>query len=313
MYTSSPRARGFRARLLRWYGRHGRALPWRRTRDPYRILVSEVMLQQTQVARVLPAYGRFLRRFPTVRSLAGAALGDVLVEWSGLGYPRRARDLHRAAVAGRGRIPTDVAGLDALPGVGAYTAGAVACFSTGAPVAFADTNIRRVLGRVLLGRTATEREAVELDAALVPARDAARWHHALMDLGATVCVARAPRCDACPVRDACLAKGADAAPAARRRAAFATSDRRVRGAIMKLLAARRRVDLGTLRKTIPDPRVPRLLAQLADEGLLTVGSGSAGLPGIRRARASRSSRAPRRGSSPSPMRPAGRTSAGWPR
>lgn len=299
LYTSGPRARDFRARLVRWYGRHGRALPWRRTRDPYRILVSEVMLQQTPVARVVPAYGRFLRRFPTMRSLARATLGAVLVEWSGLGYPRRARDLHRAAVAGRGRVPRDVAGLDALPGVGAYTAGAVACFSTGAAVAFADTNIRRVLGRVLLGRTATQREAVELDAALIPPRDAARWHHALMDLGATVCLARAPRCDACPVRAACLAKGADPAPAVRRRAAFATSDRRVRGAIMKVLVARRRVDIRTLRKALPDRRVPRLLARLADEGLLTVASGSAGLPGVRRARASRSSRALRRGSSPS--------------
>ena len=278
MYTLGIRARGFRACLMRWYGRHGRALPWRRTRDPYRILVSEVMLQQTPVARVVPAYGRFLRRFPTLRSLARATLGEVLVEWSGLGYPRRARDLHRAAVATRGRMPTDVATLDALPGVGAYTAGAVICFSTGAPVAFADTNIRRVLGRVLLGHTATEREAVELDAALVPRDGAARWHDALMDLGATVCLARAPRCGGCPLYDACRAKGADAAPAPRRRAAFATSDRRVRGAIMKILVRDREIGIRTLKKHVPDPRAGRLLLALAAEGLLVLEGGRASLP-----------------------------------
>ncbi|MBI2323906.1 MAG: A/G-specific adenine glycosylase [Chloroflexi bacterium] len=246
------------------------------------------MLQQTQVARVVPAYGRFLRRFPTLRALARAPLGHVLVQWSGLGYPRRARDLHRAARLARGRLPTDVAALDELPGIGTYTAGAVACFSTGAPVAFADTNIRRVLGRVLLGRTATEREAVEIDAALVPRGDAARWHHALMDLGATVCVTRAPRCDACPVFEPCLAKGTDASPATRRQAAFATSDRRVRGAIMRILAERRAATLPTLRNAIADHRVARLVAQLSEEGLLSVRGERIALPGLRRARASRS-------------------------
>ena len=117
------------AAVLSWYDRHGRDLPWRRTRDPYRILVSEVMLQQTPVARVLPAYGRFLARFPTLGALARAPLGDVLREWSGLGYPRRARDLQRAAALAGRRLPADVAALDALPGIGAYTAAAVACVS----------------------------------------------------------------------------------------------------------------------------------------------------------------------------------------
>ncbi len=173
-----------------------------------------------------------------------------------------------------------MAALDALPGVGAYTAGAVACFSSGAAAAFADTNIRRVLGRVLLGRTASEREAVEIDAAVLPRADAARWHHALMDLGATVCISRAPRCDACPVHDACLAKGIDAAPAVRRQAAFSTSDRRVRGAIMKVLTTDRSVEIATLKRMIPDPRVPRLLDQLADEGLLVVELRRAWLPGL---------------------------------
>ncbi len=236
------------------------------------------MLQQTPVDRVRPAYGRFLARFPSQRTLARASLGQVLVEWSGLGYPRRARDLHRTARLTRGRLPTDVAALDALPGVGAYTAGAVACFSTGAPVAFADTNVRRVLGRVVLGRTASEREAIAIDAALMPRGDAARWHHALMDLGATVCTSRTPRCAECPVFDACLAKGVDATPTVRREAAFATSDRRIRGAIMKLLVQRGRVPMRTLRHAIADPRVPRLVAQLACEGLVTARGDRVSLP-----------------------------------
>jgi A/G-specific adenine glycosylase len=237
------------------------------------------MLQQTQVARVVPAYGRFLRRFPSLRALARASLGAVLVEWSGLGYPRRARDLHRAAQLGGRRLPIDVAALDALPGVGAYTAGAVACFSSGARVAFADTNIRRVLGRAILGRTASEREAVAVDAELMPRRAAAAWHHALMDLGATVCTSRAPRCGACPLFDVCVAQGADAAPAPRRRAAsFATSDRRVRGAIMKLLTSEGPISLMRLRAEVRDGRVPRLVRQLSSEGLVVVDGGGVQLP-----------------------------------
>ncbi|TMB73167.1 MAG: A/G-specific adenine glycosylase, partial [Chloroflexi bacterium] len=202
VYTERGHARDVRRRVSRWYSGQGRDLPWRRTRDPYAVLVSEVMLQQTQVSRVVPAYRAFLARFPTVRALARASLGDVLRAWRGLGYNRRARDLHRAAGSSRGRLPTTVDGLDALPGIGAYTAGAVACFAHGRRVAFADTNVRRVLGRVFLGRVATEREAVAIDRELLP-RDAARWHHALMDIGALFCRARSPRCDECPLAPAC--------------------------------------------------------------------------------------------------------------
>ncbi len=236
------------------------------------------MLQQTRVARVIPAYRRFLRRFPTARALARARLGDVLVEWSGLGYPRRARDLHRAARASLGRLPADPAGLDALPGIGAYTAGAVACFSTGAPVPFADTNIRRVLGRALRGGTVSEREAVVIDATTMPRSDASGWHHALMDLGATVCLARAPRCGECPVYDLCLAKGADATPSVRRQAAFATSDRRVRGAIMRAVAERRSVPLARLRELVADDRVDRLVNDLRADGRVAVAHGRVRLP-----------------------------------
>ena len=236
------------------------------------------MLQQTQVARVITAYCRFLARFPTLRALARAPLGGVLREWSGLGYNRRARDLHRIARLHPGGLPADVAGLDALPGVGAYTAAAVACFAFGERVAFADTNIRRVLGRAVLGRAATESEAIALDRRFSSRRDSARWHHALMDIGATICVARRPRCEVCPVQATCRYEGA-AERTRRRQSPFRESDRRVRGAIVRYLArSRRAVPLDVLRRGINDARVPRLVETLAREGLVQVSSGSARLP-----------------------------------
>jgi A/G-specific adenine glycosylase len=261
---------------LAWYRRSGRDLPWRRTADPYAVLVSEVMLQQTQVARVLPAHARFLRRFPDLGALARASLGDVLREWSGLGYNRRARDLQRIARAHPTALPRTVAELDALPGVGAYTAAAVACFSYGTPVAFADTNIRRVIGRAVLGRTATEREAIGLDERYMSRREPVRWHHALMDVGATICLARRPRCAACPLRPLCRFGGVDVR-AGRRQARFADSDRRIRGAIVRMLAVSPR-GVADLRRVIADRRVPRLVAELEREGLVEVSRGRARLP-----------------------------------
>jgi A/G-specific adenine glycosylase len=238
------------------------------------VLVSEVMLQQTQVARVLPAYAAFLRRFPTLAALSRAALADVLRAWSGLGYNRRARDLHRIARRYSRGLPTTREGLDALPGVGAYTAGAVLCFSRGESVAFADTNVRRVLGRVLLGRIATEREATELDERLVPRRGADRWHHALMDLGATVCLARAPRCPECPIAADCRSRGRAVRSAPRRQTAFATSDRRVRGRIVAVLRdAPRGLRTAELRRAIGDARVARLALELEGEGLVRIERG----------------------------------------
>lgn len=259
-------------RLLRWYRRTARPLPWRQTADPYAILLSEMMAQQTQIARVLPAYTRFLRRFPTLAALAGASLGDVLREWSGLGYNRRARDLHRIARTHPGGLPRTVEALDALPGVGAYTAGAVACFAYGERVAFADTNIRRVLGRMFLGRIATEREAVALDHAHLPTRSVAAWHQALMDLGATICTTRAPRCDRCPLRSACAATPVATTPAGAAntsKTSFAASDRRVRGRIIASLAAAPDGLAPTaLTRALGDHRVPALLATLVAEGLV---------------------------------------------
>ena len=278
LYDTPASPAMFRGRILSWYRRSGRDLPWRRTHDPYRVLVSEVMLQQTQVSRVVPAYRRFLRRFPTLRALSRAPLGDVLREWSGLGYNRRARDLHRIARGHSSGLPRTVAGLDALPGIGAYTASAVACFALDQATGFADTNIRRVLGRAILGRLASDGEAVELDVRFGSKRKAARWHHALMDIGATICLAKRPRCDVCPVRTVCEYDGVEG-PAKRKQSPFAASDRRVRGAIVRRLAmSTRGVKVDSLRRGIKDARVPRLVRVLESEGLVEVSSGSVRLP-----------------------------------
>ena len=271
-----------RRRILRWYAASGRDLPWRRTADPYAVLVSEVMLQQTQVTRVVPAYERFLQRFPTLAALASAPLGDVLREWAGLGYNRRARDLHLAARAHPAALPRTRPELQALPGVGRYTAGAVACFAYGDAEPLADTNIARVLGRALLGRPSGSREGERLDALVMPVRGTGKWHHAVMDLGATVCLSRHPRCDACPIRGLCVAHRAGTAdiPAPRRlQEAFATSDRRVRGRIVAALrAAPDGLQMPALRRAVGDARTARCLGALVGEGLVVREGGRARLP-----------------------------------
>jgi A/G-specific adenine glycosylase len=206
------RARVARIRdgLLDWFSEHGRDLPWRRTRDPYPILVSEVMLQQTQVDRVLPYYMRFLERFPTVEDLANAATSDVIRIWSGLGYNRRAVNLQRAArvVVDElgGSFPDDPADLKKLPGIGAYTAGAIAAFAHERDVAFLDTNMRRVISRVIFGsESARESDALEAANALLPPGQGWTWNQALIEFGALQCTARRPACIICPLRDDCVA------------------------------------------------------------------------------------------------------------
>jgi A/G-specific adenine glycosylase len=207
------RRAAFRRSLLRWFPRHGRDLPWRRTRDPWAVLVSEFMLQQTQVARVVDYYPRFLEAFPTVRHLARAPAGRVREAWDGLGYYRRAANLHRLArhvVAEHdGRIPDDAGLLRALPGVGPYTAGAVLSFAFEHPAPAVDTNVARVLRRVFHPRVrpgaAGERRLWETAAAILPRRGRDAWalNQALMELGALICTARVARCPACPVRTVC--------------------------------------------------------------------------------------------------------------
>jgi A/G-specific adenine glycosylase len=208
----AAQVRQFRRRLVRWYGRHGRDLPWRRTRDPYRILVSEVMLQQTQVERVLAYYPRFLRRYPTIETLAEAPEFRVREAWDGLGYYARARNLHRTAqhVASRydGKLPADPDAIQNLPGIGRYTAGAVLSFAYGKRAAILDTNAARVLSRVFAVRQRHPKSRWwkrlwALAEVVTPARDADRFNQAIMDLGAVICRARGPQCGQCPVRTSC--------------------------------------------------------------------------------------------------------------
>jgi len=197
----------FKRRLLAWFRTAARDLPWRRTRDPYRVLVSEFMLQQTQVSRVLDYYGPFLRRYPSLAALAGATPRAVREAWDGLGYYRRAANLHRLARQvvrhHGGVVPSDPEALEQLPGVGPYTAGAVAAFAFEKPAPAVDTNVARVLGRVFRCQTAkTTRKMAQL---LQPKRRATVWafNQAMMELGALVCTARAPKCPACPVNQLC--------------------------------------------------------------------------------------------------------------
>ncbi len=210
----------FQRGLVAWYRRHGRDLPWRRTRDPYEVLVSEVMLQQTQVKRVLEFYPRFLARYPTAEDLATATPSAVREAWTGLGYYRRASNLQRAAreVAERhgGRFPETPEDLVRLPGIGRYTAGAVASFAFGADAPILDTNAARVLTRVFgAGRSRRGRESRlwALARAVTPPGRAYPFNQGIMDLGATICTARHPACRRCPVRRWCRT-GRDASTAA---------------------------------------------------------------------------------------------------
>jgi len=206
----------FAKSLVRWQRAHGRhGLPWQDTRDPYRVWLSEVMLQQTQVEAVIPYYERFLERFPDVHALAGATEDEVLRLWSGLGYYARARNLHRAAqmvAADRaGRFPDTVEGLSALPGVGRSTAAAIAAFAFGRRAAILDGNVKRVLARAFgidgfPGEPAVEARLWRLAEDQLPRRDIGRYTQALMDLGATLCTRVRPRCDACPLGPRCVAR-----------------------------------------------------------------------------------------------------------
>ena len=202
----------FRRRLLAWYRNHGRDLPWRRTTDPYHILVSEVMLQQTQVDRVLPKYDEWLKKYPSFEALASAPEADVSHAWRPLGYNIRPRRLHaiaREAVARYGgQLPSDEETLLSFKGIGAYTAGAIRSFAFRERAAILDTNVARVLFRVFVARGdlkahATRKHLWALSEALVPRKHVFDFNQALMDLGATVCVARNPRCQICPMAKLC--------------------------------------------------------------------------------------------------------------
>jgi A/G-specific adenine glycosylase len=283
--------------ILDWYAEFGRDLPWRRTRDPYAILVSEMMLQQTQVDRVLPKYQAFLARYPDFAALAAAPAADVIRAWQGLGYNLRAVRLHRIAVQAverhGGHLPDTLAVLMTLDGIGRYTAAAVACFAFDRAEPVLDTNVRRVLGRIALGpdgpKTASPASLWELAERALPPDRAYDWNQALMDLGARICLERKPLCLICPARPWCAAAGRigpavrerQAPYAARRETPFAGSTRYYRGRIverLRALSTGETLPLGDLGPAIkpdfsPDdlPWLGDLVHKLARDGLLTLG------------------------------------------
>ena len=279
-----------------WYATAARDLPWRREgTDAWAVLVSEVMLQQTPVARVEPVWREWMSRWPTPAALAAVAPADVIRAWGKLGYPRRALRLREAAAAvverHGGVVPRDVAQLEALPGIGTYTARAVACFGYGQPQPVVDTNVRRVVARLLHGRAeAGSARAADLTdiAELTPSEPgrATRFSVAAMELGALVCVAGAPRCGVCPVRDRCAWRLAGS-PAhdgpARRVQKFAGTDRQVRGKLLDVLrAAHEPVDAAALdaawddavqRSRCLDSLLADGLVEQTDDGLFTLPRG----------------------------------------
>lgn len=281
--SPSPPAKiaAFQAGLLAWWAQNRRDLPWRKTRDPYRILISEVMLQQTQVDRVTPYYRRWLERFPTVQALAEAPTAEVIQLWAGLGYNRRAVNLQRTAqaVADRGgSFPSDVETLKTLPGIGPYTAGAISCFAFEQDVAFIDTNMRRVLHRIFLGPElpaprASDREITRLAAEALPEGQGWDWNQALIEFGALHCTARKPLCVVCPLQQVCAAYPAiqslivdqPKGVKARKEGPFRESNRYFRGRVVDALRDRRETgitvaELGPLvRPTFEEADVPWLL------------------------------------------------------
>ena len=283
----------FQTRLLAWYHHYQRPLPWRATQDPYAILVSEVMLQQTQVDRVAPKYLEFLARFPTLQALAQATPAEVIRAWRPLGYNLRAVRLHQMAVEvvqrQQGVLPQDPKALRQLKGIGPYTAAAVACFAFGHDLSVIDTNVRRVLGRLFHGiAQVKERDLAATATEVLPAGQSAAWNQALMDLGATLCTSQRPRCPLCPVREDCKAaplflqgeKRVAEAPEPYRATPlpFKGSRRYYRGRIVDYLRALNpgaTVDLLVLGNALrPDfqaqdlPWLAQILERLAQEGLV---------------------------------------------
>jgi A/G-specific adenine glycosylase len=285
----------YQAPVLRWYAANARQLPWRHSdATPWSILVSEFMLQQTPVGRVLPAYASWLDRWPSPAALAAASAADAVRQWDRLGYPRRAVRLHASASVitdkHGGQVPASAAELRALPGVGDYTAAAVASFAFGERNVVLDTNVRRVLARLVTGQglpgpgpSVAERRLAQ---SLLPVngRLAARWSVGVMELGALICTATRPRCADCPVSGDCawLARGRPAAAPRRAAPGYQGSDRQCRGSLLTVLrAASGPVPAAEVNAAWPDPdQRARALAALIDDGLVAWrGDGSLALPG----------------------------------
>jgi len=279
---------GLREAILGWYDARGRSLPFRGTTDPYAVLVSEVMAQQTQISRVAPAWSAFMTTFPTISSLAAASPADVLRAWRGMGYNRRALNLWRAARVvveeHGGRLPEDIATLEHLPGIGPYTARAVAAIAFGSAVGAVDTNVRRVLGRAVGGAidAYSTRELQRLADAAVPAGRPAEWTHALMDVGATFCRTTRPLCAECPALVWCryaTSGSVEAGPPGARRPAskarFTASSRWLRGRILDRLreaAGHDWVRVDTPVGSHDQAAVDEALRMMSSEGLLELDS-----------------------------------------
>jgi A/G-specific adenine glycosylase len=262
--------------VLGWGLPRLRDLPWRRTRDPWAILVSEVMLQQTQSSRVIPKWHAFMSAYPSPADCADASLGDVLRLWQGLGYPRRARNLHASAVqiVALGEFPSTVDAMLQLPGVGNYTARAVLAFAFEADTAVVDTNIARVLARVA-GRRLTAKQAQAAADAALPAGDSWAWNQCLMDLGAVLCRPGRAQCEVCPLQNQCAWRGRGDDPSigsagvSTPQSRFAGSDRQARGRLMKALAdGPVSVDRAAAVMWCDDARAARLVADLQREALV---------------------------------------------
>ena len=259
-------ARKFRRRLLAWYDAHARALPWRANRDPYRVWLSEIMLQQTRVAAVIEHYREFLRRFPTIEKLAAAREASVLAVWSGLGYYRRARMLHAAAKIivreHAGKFPATEKHLRALPGIGRYTAAAIASIAFGEPVAVVDGNVERVLQRVA-GKRLTREELWETANALLDKKRPGDFNQAIMELGAVICTPRAPACLTCPVIELCIARGelaakTKSAPQKKREIDYALNYRDGEGCVREVFLVQRLRDASLMAGMWELPEIPHV-------------------------------------------------------
>lgn len=288
--------------VLDWFGVHARDLPWRSADcSPWGVMVSEIMLQQTPVVRVLPRWREWLERWPEPADLAAASTADVLTAWDRLGYPRRALRLQQAAAAiverHDGRVPADPVALRALPGIGEYTAAAVSSFAFGIPQTVVDTNVRRVIARAVRGeglppKALTRAEMRDAHTLMPPDTDRAnRWNAAVMELGALVCTARSPRCEDCPLLERCawVAAGCPEPEHTPRGQAWAGTDRQLRGAVMAAVREAGRVEVGAVRDAVdrtgrlgahvPDEaQWARCLAGLLDDGLLLQRDGAYSFP-----------------------------------
>ncbi len=277
--------------MLAWFEQEGRDLPWRLSRDPFEILVAELMLQQTQVARVLERWPQFLRRFPSAAKCAASPVADVIDEWSGLGYNRRAVFLHRACVTVVNEfdavMPESLAELLALPGIGPYTARAIRAFAYEADEAIVDTNVGRILAR-WSGRAFSPRQAQQLADASVPKGNGWAWNQALLDIGATLCGAKSQGCDRCPLLKSCAWQGIGDDPAigsaavSRRQSKFSGSDRQGRGRIIDALRTCpiKRANAAVVAGWPGEhDRVERVIEGLLRDGLVELEGDSLQLPG----------------------------------